>query len=198
MYKLNTYVVYPMYGICIVVGISDNKVNSNLVECYILECESENITLKVPINRVKEYRIRKIISKAEAGSLLNILHTKPNDIENNWKIRYQENEEKLRSGDIKDTIEVARSLFTRNKLKELSASEKRIYEKAYMFIVNEISIALKKDNNTIIGSIGFNLGHLAEEYRIGDKIDVVGVLEINSFKGVDSLQINMKDMMRSL
>ena len=55
-----------------------------------------------------------------------------------------------------------------------------------------------KDNNTIIGSIGFNLGHLAEEYRIGDKIDVVGVLEINSFNGVESLQINMKDIMRSL
>ncbi len=55
-----------------------------------------------------------------------------------------------------------------------------------------------KDNNTIMNSIGFNLGHLAEEYRIGDKIDVVGVLEINSFNGVDSLQINMKDVMRSL
>lgn len=55
-----------------------------------------------------------------------------------------------------------------------------------------------KDNNTIINSIGFNLGHLAEEYRIGDKIDIVGVLEINSFNGVDSLQINMKDVMRSL
>lgn len=55
-----------------------------------------------------------------------------------------------------------------------------------------------KDNNTMINSIGFNLGHLAEEYRIGDKIDVVGVLEINSFNGIDSLQINMKDMMKSL
>ena len=55
-----------------------------------------------------------------------------------------------------------------------------------------------KDNNTMISAIGFNLGHLAEEYRIGDKIDVVGVLEINSFNGVDSLQINMKDVMRSL
>lgn len=55
-----------------------------------------------------------------------------------------------------------------------------------------------KDNNTIVNGIGFNLGNLAEEYRIGDKIDVVGVLEINSFNGVDSLQINMKDIMRSL
>ena len=55
-----------------------------------------------------------------------------------------------------------------------------------------------KDNNTIINSIGFNLGHLANEYCIGDKIDVVGVLEINSFNGVDSLQINIKDIMKSL
>lgn len=55
-----------------------------------------------------------------------------------------------------------------------------------------------KDNNTIINAIGFNLGHLVEEYRIGDKIDVVGVLEINSFNGVESLQINMKDVMRSI
>ena len=55
-----------------------------------------------------------------------------------------------------------------------------------------------KDNNTIISAIGFNLGYLTEDYRIGDKIDVVGVLEINSFNGVDSLQINLKDVMRSL
>ena len=165
MYKLNTYVVYPMYGICKVIGISDSKVNSNLVECYVLECESENITLKVPINRVKEYRIRKIISKAEADELINVLQTKPQDIENNWKIRYQENEEKLKSGDIKDTIEVARSLFTRNKLKELSASEKRLYEKAYMFIVNEISIALKKDKDEIEDIVSNALEKSAKKFK---------------------------------
>ena len=55
-----------------------------------------------------------------------------------------------------------------------------------------------KDNNTIINAIGFNLGHLVNEYKIGDKIDVVGVLEINSFNGVDNLQINMKDIMKSI
>lgn len=55
-----------------------------------------------------------------------------------------------------------------------------------------------KDGNTIINSIGFNLGYLADEYRIGDKIDVVGTLEINSFNGVDNLQINIKDVMKSI
>ncbi len=55
-----------------------------------------------------------------------------------------------------------------------------------------------KDNNTIINGIGFNLGNLVDDYKIGDKIDVVGVLEINTFNGVESLQINIKDIMRSL
>ena len=55
-----------------------------------------------------------------------------------------------------------------------------------------------RDNNNIINAIGFNLGKIAEDYRIGDKIDVVGTLEINSFNGVDSLQINIKDVMKSV
>ena len=55
-----------------------------------------------------------------------------------------------------------------------------------------------KDGNNIIDAIGFNMGELTEEYKIGDKIDVVGVLEINSFNGVDSVQINMKDIMKSV
>ncbi len=55
-----------------------------------------------------------------------------------------------------------------------------------------------KDGNTLINAIGFNLGYLANEYKIGDKIDVVGTLEINSFNGVDNLQINIKDVMKSI
>lgn len=55
-----------------------------------------------------------------------------------------------------------------------------------------------KDNNNIINAIGFNMGYLVDEYRIGDKIDVAGVLEINTFNGVDNLQINMKDIMKSV
>lgn len=55
-----------------------------------------------------------------------------------------------------------------------------------------------KDNNNIINAIGFNMGKLVDEYKIGDKIDVAGVLEVNTFNGVDNLQINMKDIMKSI
>lgn len=55
-----------------------------------------------------------------------------------------------------------------------------------------------KDGNIVVDAIGFNLGHLAEEYRIGDRIDVVGILEISTFNGLESIQINLKDVMKSI
>ena len=55
-----------------------------------------------------------------------------------------------------------------------------------------------RENNNIINAIGFNLGNLVNDYKIGDRIDVVGTLEINTFNGVDTIQINLKDVMKSL
>ncbi len=54
-----------------------------------------------------------------------------------------------------------------------------------------------KDDNYWIDSIGFNLGQLSEEYRIGDKVDIVGTLEINQYNGRENIQINMKDIRKS-
>lgn len=54
-----------------------------------------------------------------------------------------------------------------------------------------------KDGNNIINAIGFNLGKYTEEYQIGDKIDILGVLEVNSFNGINSVQINIKDIRKS-
>lgn len=42
------------------------------------------------------------------------------------------------------------------------------------------------------------MGLLSKEYTIGDKVDIAGMLEINSFNGKDFIQINMKDIMKSL
>ena len=55
-----------------------------------------------------------------------------------------------------------------------------------------------KDGNTIVNAIGFNMGQLSKEYMIGDRIDVVGTLEINAYNGREMVQINVKDIMKSL
>lgn len=61
-----------------------------------------------------------------------------------------------------------------------------------------LKLTLKSDKNTYINVIGFNMGNLVEEYKIGDKVDIAGNLEINSFNGVESIQVNLKDMMKTV
>ena len=54
-----------------------------------------------------------------------------------------------------------------------------------------------KDENLVIDAIGFNMGYLVDEYLLGDKVDILGNLEINSFNGRESVQINLKDIRKS-
>ena len=61
-----------------------------------------------------------------------------------------------------------------------------------------LKLILKSNNNTYINAIGFNLGYLVDEFVIGDKVDVAGCLEMNSFNGTDSVQINLKDVMKAI
>ncbi len=61
-----------------------------------------------------------------------------------------------------------------------------------------IKLTLRQDNKNLINAMGFNQGELTNEYRIGDKVDIVGSLEINKFNGEESIQILLKDMMKSI
>ena len=61
-----------------------------------------------------------------------------------------------------------------------------------------LKLTLRQDNKNIVNAMGFNLGHLTEEYKIGDKVDVVGTLEINKFNGEENIQILLKDLMKSI
>ena len=55
-----------------------------------------------------------------------------------------------------------------------------------------------KIGNKLIETIGFNMGDLADEFQLGDKVDICGILETNDFNGLKKPQINLKSVIRSL
>ena len=61
-----------------------------------------------------------------------------------------------------------------------------------------IKLTLKDDNNIDIDGIGFGLGELSSSYLIGDRVDVIGNLQINSFNEIESIQLNLKDIRMAL
>ena len=60
-----------------------------------------------------------------------------------------------------------------------------------------IKLKLGIDNH-IIDAIGFNMGEVADKYLIGDKVDIVGSLEVNQFGGNENIQVNLKDLRKTI
>lgn len=54
-----------------------------------------------------------------------------------------------------------------------------------------------QDGNHIVNAIGFNLGYHAENFLLGDKVDIIGMIEINEFGNNRNIQINLKDIRKS-
>ena len=53
-------------------------------------------------------------------------------------------------------------------------------------------------DNYMIDAIGFNMGEVVDKYLIGDKVDIVGSLEINQFGGNENIQVNLKDLRKTI
>lgn len=55
-----------------------------------------------------------------------------------------------------------------------------------------------KDGNYIFDAIAFNMGERKNSIHMGDKVDILHYLELNRFNGLESIQLNVKDIKKSL
>lgn len=55
-----------------------------------------------------------------------------------------------------------------------------------------------QDEKADIDAIGFGLGELASLYQIGDKIDIVGNIQINKFNNIEKVQVLLKDLRKTV
>lgn len=57
---------------------------------------------------------------------------------------------------------------------------------------------LLEDDGIYINAMGFGMGILADCYKIGDKIDILGNIEINSYNGNNKIQLIINDIRKSI
>ena len=142
-FGVDEYVVYPMHGVGQIQAISKQVILGKRKQCYVLEIINNKMRVMIPVEKAKDIGIRAIIKKKDVKKVLDLLKKEGTDTEEDWKIRYQNNMNKVKSGSIYSIAEVCRDLYKRAKDKELSLMERRLYESAYALITNEI--ALTKD-----------------------------------------------------
>lgn len=141
VFNINDFVVYPAQGVGKIIDIETIKVFNQKKLYYVIQFSNNGLRIKVQVDKVEESKIRPVISKNEVKKVLKILEEEEEELEEDWKIRYQNNLAKIKSGSIYEVAKVCRNLFKRARDKELSLMERRLYETAYSLITNEIAIA---------------------------------------------------------
>lgn len=140
-YEINDYVVYPSQGVGKIVDLETIKFGNQKKLYYVIQFSNNGLKIKVQTDKVEESNIRPVINKNDVKKVLKILQEEEEELEEDWKIRYQNNLAKIKSGSIYEVAKVCRNLFKRAKNKELSLMERRLYETAYSLLANEISVA---------------------------------------------------------
>jgi CarD family transcriptional regulator len=157
MYKLGAKVVYPLHGVGIISSIEDKTVLGETRSYYIIKLAISDMTVMIPTRRSDDLGLRLVVTSKDVKQALRLIEEDSVQADEDWKTRYQHNFEKIKSGSIFDVAEVVRNLFHRNRVKELSIMEKKLYENAYRLLVDEISIVSDMEKEEVQGIVAEKL-----------------------------------------
>ena len=71
------------------------------------------------------------------------------DSHQNWKGRFKDNSEKMRSGSIYDAVDVLKNLAFLSRSKSLSFREKRMLDRARFLVVSEVAEVSQESTETV-------------------------------------------------
>lgn len=156
-YKVKQQIVYPSQGVGVITEIFEKEFNGEKSLYYKIYIEVSDMVVMVPVNHANDLGIRPIVEAKEAKKALNLLSEDFEPITSDWKLRYQMNLDLLKKGTIADIAKIVRCLYNRSKIKELPIQERKLYDSARKLLIDEISIALGKDEKEVEGMIHVKL-----------------------------------------
>jgi CarD family transcriptional regulator len=98
----------------------------------------------VPTSNAGDVGLRKIVERRDVDQLLLLLSNNQFLSPKDWKDRFKENSEKMRSGSIYHVAEVFKNLVHLSRVKPLSFREKRMLDRARFLLVSELSTVMNQ------------------------------------------------------
>ena len=139
--------VYPGHGVGKVTAMETKEIFGNKQVFYTIQIMDSGMKIMIPKNNVDTVGLRPIISKEEAGKVIQILKETNVKIDNQtWNRRYREYMEKIKTGSVYEIAAVLRDLFLLKVDKELSFGERKMLDTARNLLLKELSLATSKDD----------------------------------------------------
>ncbi len=138
-FKIGDKVIYPNHGLGVVEKVEERTILGTTCGFFHLRILSNETTVLVPVANVDNVGLRRAITDEEVEELFRLLGDGKIDNHQNWKGRFKDNSDKMRTGSIYDMADVLKSLTFLAKSKSLSFREKRMLDRAKALIISEIS-----------------------------------------------------------
>ena len=147
MFCIGDKVVYPMHGAGIIKDLQEKDIDGTTQTYYVLNIPIGNLTVTISSLKATDLGVRAACSKEETQKLLDEHYELSENIPENWNDRYKFNIQKIKTGCLKEVIEVYTSLHLREKTKSLSGQEKKLASTAKQIILSELVISqnIEKD-----------------------------------------------------
>ncbi|MEK7799268.1 MAG: CarD family transcriptional regulator [Acidobacteriota bacterium] len=138
-FKIGDKVVYPNHGLGIIEQIEKRSMGDRMEEFLTLRIVANDSTVMVPRSNTTSVGLRRVVTRKEVEEVFDVLKDTKITLYDDWKGRFQENSDKMRTGAITEVARVFKSLSHLAIQKNLSYRERRMLDKAKYLIVSEIA-----------------------------------------------------------
>ncbi len=143
-------VIYPRLGICRVAGVVEQIIGGKSVKFYSLKPvdHHDSTHILVPVNKVREVGVRRLIDRTEVPKLLRFLG-KDIEVATDHRKRNARNAERISSGEIFQVADSLKTMVKLGKGKTLSPEEQQTLARARQLLINEIAYVTKLSQDEV-------------------------------------------------
>src|SRR5438445_8626061 len=152
-YKIGDKVVYPNHGVGLVEQISYGVLNGRTERYYMIRIVSSGLRVMVPQSNAGTVGLRSVIRSNESIKVLGFLEKGKLNSHPDWKHRFKENSERMRTGSLIEVAAVLKSLVSLSRSKPLSFREKKMLERAKFLLVSELATARNTSSENMEGAL---------------------------------------------
>ena len=145
MFRIGDKVVHPMHGAGVIDNITREKSGETVREYYVFRAHMGGLVLKIPTASSHLVGLRSAMDGDAARRLLAALPELKLAMTSNWNLRYRENLERLKSGDLYQVAGVMKGLMALDRQRGLSNGERKMLRAAKQILISEVAMATGGD-----------------------------------------------------
>jgi CarD family transcriptional regulator len=148
-FSIGDKVVYPNHGVGVIEQISSRTIGSQVERFYLLKIKASSLKVMVPFHNVESVGLRRVVRNGEILKIIEFLSDGKCENAADWKDRFKENSDKMRTGSLLDVAIVLKGLLLLAQAKPLSFREKKMLERTRYLLVSELAMS-KNVEETVI------------------------------------------------